>query len=169
MLKNILNHDDSAQEVLMLNKELTSVKRKRGKLLDLNLSEHLSDEDFYEKDNELKSIQENIEQSLSKLNRLDSEKELQNIISSIRKHVNKISKITSEDITKQNINLLFDKIYAKPIGNNTMNLTFVLNMGYDVGRIYSRHRKNRNGENMCRSENMLKKMIEQQEKQMAGK
>ena len=55
-----------------------------------------------------------------------------------------------------------------------MKLTFIMNAGDNIVKKYEkRYGKNcrslKKEPTMCRSDSMLKKMIEQQEKQMAGK
>ena len=160
----------SQTELSRIEKELISIRKKRDKLLDHNLNGRISDDDFYKKDCELKELQSQMEDDKNSLLQADPEKEIEEMIADIKKHVDQLSHVTINDITKETINLLFDKIYAEPVDSKSMNLTFVLNLGYDVSKLYkkSRIKKSKTTDN-CPSVNMLKKMIEQQEKQMAGK
>ena len=69
-----------------------------------------------------------------------------------------------QQLQKKTIDIIFDKIYAKKTGEISMSLTFKLNIGYDIQKEYISSKNN-----TFRCDTMVKKMIEQQEKQMAGK
>lgn len=173
-LKNTLNENDDEKVIKELEKELELIKRKRHKLLDHNLCGRLSDEDFYEHDSELKNEEMEVEQQIERLTAHSARDDYSVLANKIRKHIRHITEIKIEDISKDEINELFDKIIAEKTSDNTMKLTFIMNAGDNIVKKYEkRYGKNcrslKKEPTMCRSDSMLKKMIEQQEKQMAGK
>lgn len=175
LLKEVLNNTDYEKEIVKLKKALEQIKRKRNKILDHNLNGRLSDDDFYERDVEFKKEEDILKQRLSEFENQTVKGEFHGIVNQIRKEVLAFSEVKADEIDKQTIDLLFDKIYAKKVDDTKMELIFKMNIGYDITKFYekrSAHQKKqalKNKSNMCRSDTMLKKMIEEQEKQMAGK
>lgn len=175
MLKDLVETVDFKKEILCLNKNLESIKRKRDKLLDHNLNGRVSDDDFFERDTEFKKEEEKIKNRLSEITAEHDDNELQKIEESVRRNITKLMQLNTDEIDKQLIDLCFEKIYAKKLDNMRMELTFKLNTGGNLTEIYKKRSANnqkqaqKNSPDVCRSDAMLKKMIEQQERQMAGK
>lgn len=174
MLKKLLESNNNESAIKKLEKEIEQIKYKRNKILDHNLCGRLSDEDFYERDTEFKAEEVKCKEELEKLNSKSALTEYSELSQQIRQHIKYITSIKTDDITKTIIDDMFDKIIAKKIAPNTMELTFVTNTGGDITKNYAKRcSKNtqslKNLSETCRSDTVIKKMIEQQEKQMAGK
>ena len=173
LLKEVSEKTDWNAEISQLEKALEQIKKKRNKLLDHNLNGRLSDDDFFERDTEFKKEEKKLKLRLSEIDNQKSNDDINLIANQIRSEVSKYSDINEDELDKQTINLLFDKIIATPISNNTMELLFKMNIGDDFSKRYEKKKpKNQSSKNnmkVCRSDYMLKKMIEEQEKQMANK
>lgn len=157
---------NSKEEISRLEKELELIDQKRERLLEHNLNGYIDNEDFYQRDLKLKSQKTEITNRIEKLNQELSNTDLDQIKKKIRNHLHEVVEITDQTITAKTIDILFDKIYAKKIGENEMLLHFKLNLGYDIDKSY---KKTTAKNHVCCSDTMVKKMIEQQEQQMAGK
>lgn len=131
-----------------------------------NLNGYIDNEDFYQRDLKLKAQRSEIANRIEELSQKLANTDLDQIKKKIRKHFQEVSEITDQTITAQTIDILFDKIYAKRIGKNEMQLQFQLNLGYNINKTYEKKSAKKN---MSCPDTMVKKMIEQQEQQMAGK
>lgn len=166
MLKLQYQEDAAIETKEALTKELKQIRKKRDKLLDHNLNDRISDEDFYERDQVFKKQEIKIKSELDCMENSNSQNQFHQLEQKIRNHAEKLKKITPDMIDQETINLFVDKIYAKKIGESQMKLTFKLNTGVDFQTVYEK--KHDHGQ-MCRSLYDTKKMIEEQEKQMSNK
>jgi site-specific DNA recombinase len=165
-LSTISLQSDSKDEILRWEKELELIEKKRERLLEHNLNGYIDNEDFYQRDLKLKAQRSEIANRIEELSQKLANTDLDQIKKKIRKHFQEVSEITDQTITAQTIDILFDKIYAKRIGKNEMQLQFQLNLGYNINKTYEKKSAKKN---MSCPDTMVKKMIEQQEQQMAGK
>nr|WP_303181779.1 recombinase family protein [Lachnoclostridium phocaeense] len=173
LLKSALGHSKELKKEESIKKAIADIETKRGKLLDHSLSGRISDEDFLKKDQELKSVKMELEAELSP-KRLTAEEQYRGIATKIHQHVNEIKSVQPNNIDQKVIDTLFDRIYAKKIDEGKMHLTFIMNIGADIEEVYNRNKlkkgpSDERPKSMCRSDTIVKKMIEQQERQMAGK
>lgn len=157
---------NSKDEILRWEKELELIDRKRERLLEHNLNGYIDNEDFYQRDLQFKKQKTEIANRIVELQQKLANTDLDQVKKKIKDHMSEISEITDQSITAKTIDALFDKIYAEKTGKNEMRLQFKLNLGYDIEKYYRRETTKKD---MRRCDTMVKKMIEEQEKQMAGK
>lgn len=173
----IENKNDSNLEIKELEEKIKHIKLKMDKLLDYNLNGSISDEEFIRRNtefgNQIKSIEKRIsELSKSELKNIGIEEKMIQISSLIKSY----SKICPDDITKSIVDNMIDHIEITPIENHHATVKFFLNSGGNENRIYKQKNKSnsrkisinsdKNGvqddEIMCRSDNMIFKMLSEQ-------
>lgn len=162
--KSLISNTDSKNEIIRLENEIKKIHTKQDRLLEHNLNGYLDNEEYYSRDRILRDQKKELEAELKKIKVETSDYHINEIECKVKKHLNDICTITDSTITKKTIDILFDKIYAKKTSERSMTLTFKLNIGYDIQKEYITPKNNK-----MRCDTMVKKMIEQQEKQMAGK
>lgn len=132
-----VNYDDKISSV---ESDIRKIIQKKEKILDYNLDGKISDRDFVNRnkmyDKELEEKEKLIE-SFKKKTSLNNN--IEKTISNIFKQAKKLHDIKCEDINRQMIDLLFSKIYAKPIDKTHTQLTFVLNTGESETFLYDRN------------------------------
>lgn len=159
----ILQVKDKKHEIDILNKNITNIKIKMEKILDYNLAGAISDDEFLRRNQEYeKQLKENnkkiFELSQTSNDEDNQEKRLKNIANTIKSYSN----ITPNDINKMIIENLIDYILVKPISFGEANIHLYLKNGEEQSKFYGQ-------KSLSCSDNTFKKMIEAQERQMAGK
>lgn len=159
--KHALEVKDHSDEIRRLEEEEKKMKARIDKILDYNLSGSISDQEFLKRNEEYQKQLGIIQHKLKELSSQSNEEEdidtrLKRVASSIRNYAD----IQIHDITRSIILELFDKITIKPTGERKATFTFYLNNGETVKTPYNHE--------VC-SDDIFKKMIEEQEKKMAGK
>jgi len=81
---------------------------------------------------------------------------------SISKKIKEFKWIEKSDIDRKVVEYLLDRIDVLPTGERTASIKFVINSGEERSLVYDK-------DSLSCSEHIFKKMIEAQEKQMAGK
>lgn len=127
-----LTNDDTEHE--LVEKQIESIKAQDKKILNYNLNGILSDSDFIEMhkkfQEQLKALYKRTEQINANASyKPESNKSLDDVV----KLVQKYSKLVDvEDITREVVIGLFEKIIITPTGSNTANLSFVLRNGEGI-------------------------------------
>lgn len=162
--------------------KVSTLKKKIGKLLDYNLNGIISDEEFIQKNNECKEELEVIDRKLKEIQ--SKEPNVGGIefrLKKIQKILDKYKEISASEIDGTVIQELIERIEVIPIEERKAKLNIVLKTGESVNEFtYYSERKKRKDKNedkqikssnssLSCSENTFKKMIEEQERQMAGK
>lgn len=138
--------------------KIESLKKKMSKLLDYNLNGVISDSEFIQKNNRYKEDLLTLEQKLSAYNReVPDFSGIEFRIKQVQQELEKYKGISPDEIDGSIIQELIERIVIQPLGEKKAKLDIVLKTGKSVEKMYG-----------C-SGYTLKKMIEQQEKQMAGK
>ena len=159
IFRRVVNEsDDESESEEKVKSKIESVQLKMNKLLDYNLNGIITDEEFIQKNTACKEELQSLKRKL-----LTYKKEIPNLsgiefrIKQIQKTLEKYRGISPESIDGTIIQELIERIVVHPIGERKAKLDIVMKTGNSVEEYYG-----------C-SGIMLKKMIEQQEKQMAGK
>ena len=186
---------DSSKEIAQLENLILQLQKKSDKILDYNLSGKISDDEFlrrnHEFDRQIKEARSRITELENTVNPID---EFELKLKNISEKIHEISGIQADDIDRKIVENYIKKILVDPIGDHKANITFYLNdkeertfffdyrgktlinidfMGCldnifdEVGK--SEKPSKTNGSEMSCLDNMVKKMIEAQERQMAGK
>lgn len=138
--------------------KIESLKKKMSKLLDYNLNGVISDSEFIQKNNKYKEDLLTLEQKLSAYNReVPDFSGVEFRIKQVQQELEKYKGISPDEIDGSIIQELIERIVIQPLGEKKAKLDIVLKTGKSVEKMYG-----------C-SGYTLKKMIEQQEKQMAEK
>jgi len=161
MYKSLEDNNGLAKEVKRLQQLIETEIKKKSKLLEHNATGRMSDKDFATMNKECTRV---IEESESELYALE---EQQNSREELRKHIDTIRRVLTqaqEDvqcgiISKQFVEKYIDKVYASPQGEE-MCLEIKIFTGESTEKYLSKLRS--------RTGHTFKKMIEAQERQMAG-
>lgn len=128
--KQVTDANDYDKKIETIKSEISRIKQKKDKILDYNLDGRISDEEFTKRNNEFneqlnsKELEiVNIQQNLSKTSDIDK------ILKDIVKEFAAMKNISYTEVNKRMIDSLFDKIIAKPIDKDHMELIFVLKNG----------------------------------------
>lgn len=160
---------DYAGELEKIREGIRKVEQKKDKILEYNLDGKISDKEFLRRNDSLNGELESMEQAAAELEaRREGDKVKLDEIYRLKKNLKGMDAITAEDFTQSIINLFIDKIYAEPVDDRQMKLRIVLNTGDTKGRVYEKPLCG-GGKSGVRSGHTMKKMIEAQEKAMAGK
>ena len=162
--KTILNNnEDNSKEIERLSKQVGILKVKKEKILDYNLNGAISDEEFIKRNNDYSSQIKELEDKISDLSKTPDKKyEIQDNINQMLSIIRQYSDICANDITRSIIDNMIEYILVTPLSKQEAKIEFYLQNGDMKPRIFNKNQ-------MCRSDNIFKKMIEAQEKQMAGK
>lgn len=124
------NKPDSKAEIDRLQKQIESINKKKEKILEYNLDGNISDEEFIQRN---KGYNEQIEKLNSQISDLtpnqddfvSTEMQFKNIIDTLKK----FNGVEPEDINRQIVEELFEKIVVKSFEGNKATLTFYLKTG----------------------------------------
>lgn len=128
--KVVLSKKDYGQEILMLQKQIEQIKRKKEKILDYNLQGNLSDNEFISRNNEyskeIENIMLQIDSMKQKPENVSDVKEKMEIIS---RRVKMFSEVKPDDISYSVVGNMIKKIEIQPTGENRAVITFFLKSG----------------------------------------
>ena len=128
--KTVSNSNDYEKQIEMLKTEIERLKLKKDKILDYNLDGKISDDEYTKRNDEfneqIKIKNKQIEECKNKLVKTD---DIGEILNEIKKAFNEMQNISYTEVNAKMIDKLFDKIIAKPISENHMELFFVLKNG----------------------------------------
>ena len=158
----VLSQEDDSREISALEKQIDGIKKRMEKILDYNLSGEISDNEFIRRNREYENQITVLESRLKEISQKScDEGQVEVHLRRLSNVIKKYDRINEDDITRPVLDELIDKIYVIPAGDHKAQIEFVLNNGERASGCYDRV--------MHCSGNIVKKMIEQQEKQMAGK
>lgn len=164
---SVVNDEKKNKEELeRLKTEIERIKLKKDKILDYNLDGKISDSEYTRRNDEFNVQLEEKENRIIDIESSLSSDKVEENIKHIMRVFEEMKDIGFNEVNRRMIDELFDKIIAKPIDSTHMELYFVLRNN----SVYSSNYPAKNGEKpLLDSGYMVKKMIEQQEKQMSGK
>ncbi len=118
--KGLEINDNIEEKINNYEKEINILNIKKDKILELNIQEKLTNDEFYEKNN-LYNTQ--IKEWIEKIKKIKSEKQKENSKDKLKKLENVLtSKIKSKSTLNKTIHLLLDHITVSKINNNKNNL-----------------------------------------------
>ena len=143
-----------------MDKSSKSILAKKEKILDYNLAGTITDEEFLRRNKEYEEQLKENEKRIRELNTISdkSDDELEENLVHIKDVILSYNNIIPDDISKNIVDNLIDKIIVTPTKNMEAKVEFYLKNGK---REISEYKKS------C-SVNIFKKMIEAQERQMSG-
>ena len=168
--KTIAQEKDYSKEIQELEHFIVKTKEKMDKILDYNLSGLISDEEFLRRNAEYNSQFLNAQEKISEMaKKSDEEVKIEDKIKTISQKLRELSGINPDDITRKIVENLINKIVVRPTGKRKANIKIYINDGSECDAIYGSYTSCSEGKMASCSDNMIKKMIEAQERQMAGK
>lgn len=162
--KVVLNNaDDHASEIEKMEAQVKKIREKMDKILDYNLDGKISDEEFLRRNSGFNEQIKQLEDRIAEISiKPDSESAIEQKLMSISKKIKEFKGIEKTDIDRKVVEYLLDRIDVLPTGERTVSIKFYINTGEERSLVYDK-------DSMGCSEHIFKKMIEAQEKQMAGK
>lgn len=159
----VFGQTEHSNEIRHFEQQAGTIRLKMEKILDYNLAGVISDAEFIRRNSEYENQLLHLKEKISELSKppesLDSiHSKLNKIALLIKQH----EKITADDITRTVVTELFEKIVIKPTGEKKASVKLYLKNDNIYSVEFDRNNKS------C-SDNIVKKMIEAQERQMAGK
>lgn len=165
--KSVVDDEDYEKQIEILKTEIDRINLKKDKILDYNLDGKISDQEYTKRNDtfncELKEKYKQIEEYKNKMANAD---DIDKILNEISRTFAEMKNIDYKEVNRRMVDTLFEKIIAKPIDKTHMELFFVLRNGNCHSTKYPVQKSDKI---MWDSGNMIKKMIEAQERQMAGK
>ena len=159
---------DISKELDNVKNALKRIEQKKEKLLDLNLDGKISNVEFGNRNDKLNKEIEELEIIKSDLiDKFQPKDDTAAKFSFIKNTIKSYLVDGNLQFTQASINDMIDKIVVKPIDTYHAEITFILRTGSEQ-KYTAYSRKNTKFDLGC-SVNTFKKMIEAQEKQMAGK
>ena len=161
--KKILSkpNDDEKKIERILN-EIALLRAKMEKILDYNLKELISDEEFIKRNTEYGKQVKTLEEELTSLQKKpDDAQSVSKKLNSIAEMIKRFGGVSYEDVDRNLVDNMLEKIVISPTDVRKANIEFFLKNGGLQKAFY--------GNSEGCSDDMVKKMIEAQEKQMAGK
>ncbi len=157
------NADDHASEIEKMEAQIKKTREKMDKILDYNLDGRISDEEFLRRNSEFNEQIKRLEDRIAEISiKPESESEIEQKLMSISKKIKEFKGIEKADIDRKVVEYLLDRIDVLPTGERTASIKFYINTGEERSLVYDK-------DSMSCSDHIFKKMIEAQEKQMAGK
>ena len=120
-LKAIDDSKEKEEEIAVLRKNIESTKLKMEKILDYNLNGSISDDEFLKRNAAYKKEIENAEEKILKLSKKPEEPDsIARKIEQIREYLANTEIVSANDITKQIVEKLIEKIVILPEEENGM-------------------------------------------------
>lgn len=154
------------EEIKRIESEINRIEKKKDKILDYNLDGIISDQEYATRNNDFNEQLKSKESALKELRKKSENTDIEKIMIQIQNTFSEMKKISRKELNRNMIDKLFDKIIATPVDKYHMNLEFVLK---DGSSCKSDYKSPSLPEELWRSGYMVKKMIEEQEKQMSGR
>lgn len=127
-------------EIDRLKTQLDSLKAKSEKILEYNLNGAISDEEFLRRNSDYRNQITQLEKQCQDLEEISSNSAsgIEEKIRRVAECITQYSDIQPSDFTPQIIDRLFEKIIAKPINKNSVELTFVCRTGENFIDTYNK-------------------------------
>ena len=126
---SIKNIPDNKNEITRLEKQIDMLKQKREKILEYNLDGKISDEEFISRNKEYVKQIKQTENHIRELQNIKSPEPVETQLSAIKEQLEKFKCVTPQDINRQIVNELFEKITVEPLAATCATLTFQLRSG----------------------------------------
>ena len=126
---SIKNIPDNKNEITRLEKQIDMLKQKREKILEYNLDGKISDDEFISRNKEYVKQIKQTENHIRELENIKSPEPVEIQLSAIKEQLEKFKGVTPQDINRQIVNELFEKITVKPLAVTCATLTFQLRSG----------------------------------------
>lgn len=126
---SIKNIPDNKSEISRLEKQIETLKQKREKILEYNLDGKISDDEFISRNKEYVKQIKQIEIHILEIQNTKSPEPVEIQLSAIKEQLEKFKGVTPQDINRQIVNELFEKITVEPLAVTCATLTFQLRSG----------------------------------------
>lgn len=126
---SIKNIPDNKNEISRLEKQIDLLKQKREKILEYNLDGKISDDEFVSRNKEYVKQIKQTESHIRELQNIKSPEPVEIQLSAIKEQLEKFKGVTPQDINRQIVNELFEKITVEPLASTCATLTFQLRSG----------------------------------------
>lgn len=126
---SIKNIPDNKNEISRLEKQIDLLKQKREKILEYNLDGKISDDEFISRNKEYVKQIKRIESHILEIQNTKSPEPVEIQLSAIKEQLEKFKGVTPQDINRQIVNELFEKITVEPLAVTCATLTFQLRSG----------------------------------------
>ena len=126
---SIKNIPDNKNEITRLEKQIDMLKQKREKILEYNLDRKISDDEFISRNKEYVKQIKQTENHIRELQNTKSPEPVETQLSAIKEQLEKFKGVTPQDINRQIVNELFEKITVEPLAVTCATLTFHLRSG----------------------------------------
>lgn len=126
---SIKNIPDNKSEISRLEKQIDLLKQKREKILEYNLDGKISDDEFISRNKEYVKQIKQIESHILEIQNTKSPEPVEIQLSAIKEQLEKFKGVTPQDINRQIVNELFEKITVEPLAVTCATLTFQLRSG----------------------------------------
>lgn len=125
----IKNIPDNKSEISRLEKQIDTLKQKREKILEYNLDGKISDDEFISRNKEYVKQIKQIESHILEIQNTKSPEPVEIQLSAIKEQLEKFKGVTPQEINRQIVNELFEKITVEPLAATCATLTFQLRSG----------------------------------------
>lgn len=125
----IKNIPDNKSEISRLEKQIDLLKQKREKILEYNLDGKISDDEFISRNKEYVKQIKQIESHILEIQNTKSPEPVEIQLSAIKEQLEKFKGVTPQDINRQIVNELFEKITVEPLAATCATLIFQLRSG----------------------------------------
>lgn len=167
LYKSVSETSNYEKQIETIQNEINRINQKKDTILEYSLEGMISKTEYIKRNNEFNQQIDEKQKQIDEYRRLTGNSDnFSDVLKKIKKVFSEMENIEFTEINATMIDKLFDKIIAKPISDTEMELTFVLNDGTTS---YSNYNSKQVQSVGGHSGNTLKKMIEAQERQMAGK
>lgn len=126
---SIKNIPDNKNEISRLEKQIDLLKQKREKILEYNLDGKISDDEFISRNKEYVKQIKQIDSHILEIQNTKSPEPVEIQLSAIKEQLEKFKGVTPQDINRQIVNELFEKITVEPLAVTCATLTFQLRSG----------------------------------------
>lgn len=126
---SIKNIPDNKNEISRLEKQIDLLKQKREKILEYNLDGKISDDEFVSRNKEYVKQIKQTESHILEIQNTKSPEPVEIQLSAIKEQLEKFKGVTPQDINRQIVNELFEKITVEPLAVTCATLTFQLRSG----------------------------------------
>lgn len=126
---SIKNIPDNKNEITRLEKQIDVLKQKREKILEYNLDGKISDDEFISRNKEYVKQIKQTENHIRELQNAKSPEPVETQLSAIKEQLEKFKGVTPQEINRQIVNELFEKITVEPLAVTCATLTFQLRSG----------------------------------------
>ena len=126
---SIKNIPDNKNEISRLEKQSDLLKQTREKILEYTLDGKISDDEFISRNKEYVKQIKQIESHILEIQNTKSPEPVEIQLSAIKEQLEKFKGVTPQDINRQIVNELFEKITVEPLAVTCATLTFQLRSG----------------------------------------